>query len=99
MLRNNSKNFLFSSQSQSATSKAPALLVDKPLAKPDGAAGSAANTPTPNPLRLFVDQTIFLDLNESCKQLNKVKECLKLIGAVSEIFGGVSPLTLVSECS
>lgn len=90
MLRNNSKNFLFTSQSQTATSKGPALL-EKPVAKPDAqangpataATSSAANTPTPNPLRLFVNQTIFLDLNESCKQLSKVKECLKLIGAVS----------------
>ncbi len=36
-----------------------------------------------NPLRLLVGKLVFLDLNSSYKPLNKVKECLNLIDAVS----------------
>lgn len=36
-----------------------------------------------NPLRLLVGKLVFLDIQNSFKQLNKVKECLTLIEAVS----------------
>lgn len=41
-----------------------------------------ATNPLSNPLRLLVDKVVFLDLN-SYKPLEKVKECLTSLDAVS----------------
>lgn len=38
--------------------------------------------PLNNPLRLLIGKIVFLDINNSYKVLNKVKECMKLINAV-----------------
>lgn len=35
-----------------------------------------------NPLRLLIGKVVFLDINNSYKILNKVKECMKLVDAV-----------------
>ncbi len=54
-----------------------------------GIATALTNTPktghksSSNPLILLVGKMVFLDLNSSYKPLNKVKQCLNLIGAVS----------------
>lgn len=36
-----------------------------------------------NPLRLLVGKLVFLDIHNSYKMLNKVKECMNLIDAVN----------------
>lgn len=38
---------------------------------------------TNNPLRLLVGKNVFLDIHNSFKMLNKVKECMNLIDAVN----------------
>lgn len=49
-----------------------------------GTPNNRANTTSKkNPLILLVGKLVFLDLNSTYKPLNKVKQCLNQIGAVS----------------
>jgi hypothetical protein len=54
----------------------------------NNAANTLTNTQSPNasgnPLRKLVSKLVYLDLNNSYKHKNKVKECLQFIEAVSD---------------
>ena len=69
-----------------ATDTPPRFNTNTPMT---GVATPTSNTPktgqkqSSNPLILLVGKLVFLDLNSSYKPLNKVKQCLNLIGAVS----------------
>lgn len=41
------------------------------------------NTVVVNPLRSLAGKIVFLDLNNSYKSLEQMKECLRLVGAVN----------------
>ena len=81
-------------EQQLGTPKSKSLATDTPpklnFNTPKNGTGTpTTNTPrtgqkqSSNPLILLVGKLVFLDLNSSYKPLNKVKQCLNLIGAVS----------------